>query len=77
MTKWQYNSKNLAEGDLVILREDNMMPTKWPLARVSRVHPGKDGIARVVTVKTPSSTRPVAKVAPCFVTNDIFSHLYC
>jgi len=68
VTKWQHSSKNLAEGDLVILREDNMTPTKWPLARVSKVHPGKDGTVRVVTLKTSTGcyTRPVAKLAPLF-----------
>ena len=28
-----------------------MVPTKWPLARVSDVHPGRDGLVRVVSVK--------------------------
>ena len=68
VTKWQHSCKNLTEGDLVILQEDNTIPTKWPLARVSKVHPGKDGVVRVVTLKTSTGyyIRPVTKVAPLF-----------
>ena len=68
IVKWHKPSKNLSVGDLVILREDNTTPTKWPLARVSKIHPGKDGIVRVVALKTPTGlyTRPVTKVVPLF-----------
>ena len=54
----------------MILREDNVAPTRWPLARVSEIHPGKDNIVRVVTLKTSTElyTRPVAKVVPLFHT---------
>uniref|UniRef100_A0A182N8D2 DUF5641 domain-containing protein n=1 Tax=Anopheles dirus TaxID=7168 RepID=A0A182N8D2_9DIPT len=27
-----------------------MPPTTWPLARITRIHPGKDGIVWVVTI---------------------------
>ena len=64
-TKWRHPSRNLAVGDIVILREDSILPTKWPLARVVSVHPGKDNLVRVVTIKTSTGTytRPVTKVA--------------
>ena len=67
-TKWQQATKNLSEGDLVVLREDNTTPTSWPLARVIKVHPGSDGTVRVVTLKTSTGcyTRPVTKLAPLF-----------
>ena len=47
-----------------------MIPTQWPLARVVKVHPGRDGLVRVVTVKTNNGiyTRPVNKTVallPC------------
>ena len=38
--------------NIVVLQDDNLIPTKWPLARVLQVHPGKDRIVRVATVKT-------------------------
>ena len=63
--KWHYRTANLHVDNVVVLREDGMTPTKWPLAQVIKVHPGKDGIVCVVEVKTNSGwyTRPVTKVA--------------
>ena len=65
LSKWNKHSKNISIGDIVILIEDRMVPTQWPLARVSQVHPGKDGVVRVVDLKTSSGVyrRPVHKVA--------------
>ena len=63
LTKWKYPSRNLQEGDLVCVREDNLVPTKWPLARVKSIHPGEDGLVRVVTLRTPHGDfkRPITK----------------
>ena len=64
-TKWHASSRNVKIGDVVLLKEEGMVPTKWPLGRIVAVHPGRDGFVRVVTVKTATSTyrRPTAKVA--------------
>lgn len=64
-TKWHHPTRNIQVGDIVVLQEDNMVPTKWPLAKVTQVHTGKDGLVRVVTIKTAAGTykRPVVKVA--------------
>ena len=64
-TKWHHPLRNACIGDIVILREDGLMPGKWPLARATQVYPGKDGLIRVVSVKTATGTykRPVSKVA--------------
>ena len=45
--------------------EDGMIPTTWPLGRVIEVFTGKDGIVRVVNVKTKNGIfkRPVHKLA--------------
>ena len=61
--KWHRPSANLQVGDVVILREDNVTPAKWPLARVMIAHKGQDSLVRVVTVKTSTGTyrRPVRK----------------
>ncbi|KAJ8914940.1 hypothetical protein NQ315_002463, partial [Exocentrus adspersus] len=40
-------------GALVLLKEDNTAPQQWPLGRIVQLHPGSDGVVRVVTVKTP------------------------
>lgn len=63
--KWHYPSRNLTVGDVVVLKEDSIVPSKWPLAKVIRVYPGKDGLVRVATVKTEKGTykRPVSKIA--------------
>ena len=62
--KWHHPSRNVAIGDIVILQEDDLVPTKWPLAKVTEVHTGRDGLTRVVTVKTCAGThkRPINKI---------------
>ena len=52
MYKWQYPTKNLSAGDVILLAEDGMISTKWPIAKVIKTYPGNDGIVRVVDVKT-------------------------
>ena len=65
LTKWSHPSRNLQVGDLVCVREDTLVPTKWPLARVVSGHPGEDGFVRVATLRTAKGTykRPVTKIA--------------
>ena len=63
-TKWPHRSVNVAVGDIVVLRDETLFPTSWPLARVINVHPGKDNLVRVVTVRTPKGVynRPVTRI---------------
>jgi len=63
--KWHHPTRNIAIGDIVVLREDNLVPAKWPMARVVQTHPGNDGLVRVVTVKTKCGIykRPITKMA--------------
>ena len=70
--KWHHPSRNIEVGDIVILREDNLVPTKWPLAKVITAHPGNDGLTRVVTVKTSTGEykRPVTKIAVLLPSQD-------
>ena len=64
-TQWHHPTRNVQVGDVIILQEDNMVPTKWPLAKVIQTHTGKDELVRVVTIKTATGTykRPVTKIA--------------
>lgn len=64
-SKWATNSPNLHVGDLVLI-QDNTPPLSWPLARITALHPGSDGVVRVVDLKTQHAllTRPVVKVFP-------------
>ncbi|XP_072392197.1 uncharacterized protein [Diabrotica undecimpunctata] len=41
--KWFLPFKNLEPNDLVLVKEDNLPPLYWSLARVMDVFPGKDG----------------------------------
>lgn len=71
--KWQTNSNTIKIGDLVLLKEDNLPPLRWITGRVIELHPGSDGIIRVVTVKTAHSTfkRSVTKL--CILPIDVAS----
>ena len=63
--KWHKPTRNLSSGDVVILQEDGMIPTQWPLGRVVQTFSGKDGLVRVANVKTQRGVykRPVHKLA--------------
>ncbi|XP_058448734.1 uncharacterized protein LOC131428705 [Malaya genurostris] len=63
-TKWCKPPVQLSENQLVVIKEDNLAPMRWPTARIIELHPGPDGITRVVTLQTPQGkfTRPVAKL---------------
>lgn len=63
--KWNTRQDNLKVGDLVFIHMPSP-PLQWPLARVTAVYPGNDGIVRVAQVKTASGTytRPVVKLFP-------------
>ena len=62
--KWTTENKNIAVGDVVMIVDDSLPRALWPLARVHKVHPGKDGRVRSVTVKTRNKflDRPVTKL---------------
>ena len=49
---------------MVCVVEEQLPSTRWPLARVTDVHPGVDGRVRVVTLQTSKGSykRPVTKV---------------
>ncbi|XP_062716167.1 uncharacterized protein LOC134291852 [Aedes albopictus] len=49
---------------LVVIREDNVPPTRWKLGRIIDTHPGPDGVVRVVSLRTANgtSTRPVTRI---------------
>lgn len=62
--KWQHVSNNMQIGDLVLIQEDNMPSSRWAMGRVIKLHPGKDGLVRVVTLKTQGGEldRPIVKL---------------
>ncbi|XP_025991639.2 uncharacterized protein LOC113003998 [Solenopsis invicta] len=62
--KWRREVADYRVGRLCLLRNESTPPSRWPLARIVRVHVGEDGQIRVVTVRTAASesTRPVVKL---------------
>ncbi|XP_024877306.1 uncharacterized protein LOC112458103 [Temnothorax curvispinosus] len=65
ISKWHHPNNHIKVGSIVLLTDERSPPCKWPLARVTALHPGKDGLTRVVTLKTATTTltRPSAKLA--------------
>lgn len=51
-TKWYRPVQPLRVGDLVLLCDSNIHRSKWPLGRIIRVFPGKDGQVRAAEVQT-------------------------
>ncbi|GFV20671.1 integrase catalytic domain-containing protein [Trichonephila clavipes] len=64
--KWCKGNVGFKEGDLVLVKpSENSDSLKWHLARILKLHPGKDNIVRVVTLKDKQGIykRPVTKIA--------------
>lgn len=51
-SKWKSPSFKIEPGTMVLLLEEGIPPQQWLLGRVHEVHPGKDGLVRVATIKT-------------------------
>lgn len=64
--KWTDTRSELSVNELVLIKDEQAPPMRWRLARVSELHPGKDGVVRVATVKGPfgSQRRPLVKLCP-------------
>lgn len=58
------NAFSVKRGDVVIIGDDLRKRIDWPLGRVEELIPGKDGVVRVVKVKTSSGllTRPIQRL---------------
>lgn len=67
-SRWRTQQQGLNCGDLVLLREANLPPLQWRLGRVTRLHPGPDGVSRVADVTTTKGTvtRAVRTMCPLF-----------
>ena len=63
-SKWHTKTRDYQVHDVMCLREEPTAPTRWPLAKVIKVHPGQDGKVRVDTVRTTKGdyVRPVVKL---------------
>lgn len=62
--KWHKVLPNLKSGDLVLMMDEQSPRGAWPMALVTDVNIGRDGLVRSARVKTRTSTfvRPVTKL---------------
>ncbi|XP_046615350.1 uncharacterized protein LOC124302827 [Neodiprion virginianus] len=62
--KWHYRTNALKINSLVLIKDERYPPIKWALGQVVELHPGKDDLVRVVSVRTQHSTykRPIVKL---------------
>lgn len=64
--KWNTPSVPITTGTVIVIMTENLPPLSWPLAVIDKIHPSKDGIVRVASVRTAKGTylRPVVKLCP-------------
>nr|XP_049697145.1 uncharacterized protein LOC126054685 [Helicoverpa armigera] len=62
--KWSLQVPEPKLGDIVLIKEDDLPPSRWLLGRVVQKHPGNDNLTRVVTLRTNTTTikRPTNKL---------------
>ncbi|XP_044312542.1 uncharacterized protein LOC123037110 [Drosophila rhopaloa] len=63
-SKWRTSGPALAVNDVVLVKDENLPPMKWPLARIMELVSGRGGVARVAVIRTSSGTtkRAVSKL---------------
>ena len=51
--KWTFPQVNFKVGDLILLRDYNMVKKQWSRGRISKIIPNKDGKVRCLEVTRP------------------------
>lgn len=66
--KWPDNIKNVAVGDIVLLREPQLRRVGWPMGIISKVFPSSDDKVRKVEVRVSKQShthqKPVTYIRP-------------
>ena len=64
--KWLSPQPSPNKGDVVLIRNELTPPTRWPLGLITELHPGSDGLIRVVSLRTAFGKlcRPIVKLVP-------------
>ncbi|XP_060577620.1 uncharacterized protein LOC132734785 [Ruditapes philippinarum] len=62
--KWQKSTRDVVEGDLVLVADENMPRGQWPLGKVMKVIKSRDGHVRSCVVRARGSelVKPVTKL---------------
>ncbi|XP_036347054.1 uncharacterized protein LOC118756397 [Rhagoletis pomonella] len=55
-SKWRSRKPNIEIGTMVLVKDENLPPLKWPVARVIETIKGSDEVARVAVLRTASGT---------------------
>lgn len=56
--KWLEEKDNLKVGQVVLLQDENLPPSKWLMAKVCELLPGRDGLVRNVVVEIATRKKP-------------------
>lgn len=64
--KWKQQVHAIKTGTLVVVKKDNFPSCRWSMGRIIDIHPDREGVVRVVTVKTSQGVfkRAVVNVCP-------------
>lgn len=70
--KWRDTHPNVIVGNLVTLKDQNLPPLQWRMGKITEIMPDKDGVVRVVHVKTATGmfTRAIHEFAPLPSSNE-------
>ena len=64
-SKWTHKKRNFQIGDVILLKDEDVIRNKWPMGIIVGTLPGDDGLVRSVEVRISSGTvfkRPVNKL---------------
>lgn len=53
-TRWKEGEDTTRVGDLVFIIKDNLSLLRWKFGSVEELHPGDDGLVRVIIIHTPT-----------------------
>ena len=65
-SKWLRPGHTLQVGDIVLVKDESLRSRSWPLALVTKLHPGDDNVTRVATLycRGKEYKRPVTRLVP-------------
>lgn len=74
-SKWDFVQPNIMNGQMVVIKEENIPPTRWKLGRITKTVPGTDGLIRVVEIQTQTGIlkRPISKICQLPIQTELLS----
>ena len=72
-SKWSEESRHIEINDIVLVSDENLPPSKWPLGRILKTFKGPDNLTRIVEVRTCTSIlrRPIQKLILLKTNNEL------